>query len=197
MSAIGLVILAAGGSRRLGTPKQLLSYEGTSLLRRAAETAVASSCRPIVVVLGASAAQCLPELNDLPVSTVENAQWSEGMGSSIRLGLIAVQTQSPEPLDAVVLMLCDQPLLTAVTLEALVAEYRSTACRLAASEYGEDCGVPALFDCSLFPELLRLDGAQGAKQILRRYPAETHRISFADGAVDIDTRRDCEQFVRP
>ena len=190
MSAIGIVLLAAGGSTRLGSPKQLLQYEGRSLLRRAAETAAASSCRPIIVVLGAQAALCAQELHGLPVSAVENTDWAEGMGSSLRLGVKTLLAASPLPLDAVLVMLCDQPLLTVATLKALTAEYEATACRIVASEYGTILGVPALFDRSLFPPLLSLSRTQGAKQILHLHPDLIHKVAFAEGAVDIDTATD-------
>ena len=157
MSAIGIVLLAAGGSTRLGTPKQLLPYRGKSLLRWAAESAVASACRPIVAVLGASAEPCLRELHDLPIAITVNTDWTEGMGASLQLGLRALLTDSTSPLDAVIVMLCDQPLLTVGTLEALVDAYDTTSGRIIASEYGEVTGVPALFHNSLFPELLNLE----------------------------------------
>lgn len=196
MSSVGLVILAAGGSARLGTPKQLLRCADSSLLRRAAQCGVASSCRPVVVVLGASADPCRRELDDLPVVAVENAAWEEGMGASIRVGVQTLLSGCSDTLEAVVLMLCDQPLLTPQTLEALVAEYRASACQAVASEYGGAWGVPALFDRSLFPDLLSLTGAEGAKQILRR-AGNVHTIPFADGAVDIDTAADYAQWGGP
>ncbi|MCW3100168.1 MAG: 4-diphosphocytidyl-2C-methyl-D-erythritol synthase [Chthonomonadaceae bacterium] len=196
MPTIGLILLAAGGSTRLGTPKQLLPYAGKTLLRRAAETAVDSACRPIQVVLGAAAEQCVLELRDLPLSTVVNEEWVEGMGSSLRLGLETLLSASPVPLDAVIVMLCDQPLLTVGTLNALAAAYATTSCPIIASQYGEVSGVPALFDRSLFPELLDLSGAQGAKQIFGHHADQTHKIAFPDGAVDIDTAADYTRLRR-
>ena len=196
MSTIGIVILAAGGSARLGTPKQLLPYQGVSLLRRAADTALASSCAPVVVVLGASFERCLLELQDLPLLTVENRSWKDGMGSSLRLGMERLIGAAPDALDAVILMLCDQPHLPVAVIEALVAEYRATGCQIAASEYGSTLGVPALFDRALFPELQTLRGAQGAKQILQRYPDRIHKLAFAGGEIDIDTAADYADLNR-
>ncbi len=195
MPTIGLLLLAAGSSSRMGRPKQLEKYQGVSLLRRAAQTAVASACQPIMVVLGAEADHCLPEIDDLPLSSVENHAWSEGMGSSLHFGLEALLKASSLPLDAVLIMLCDQPLLTVSTLSALIREYEATSCRIVASEYGESLGVPALFDRSLFPELLALAGTQGAKQILHRYPDQIHKIAFEDGALDIDTAADLTRLA--
>lgn len=196
MSTIGVVILAAGGSTRLGTPKQLLQYQGVSLLRRAATTALASVCTPVVVVLGASFERCLLELKDLPLLTVENSSWEDGMGSSLRLGMERLLGAGPDSLDAVVIMLCDQPLLTVAVLEALVAEYRATGCQIAASKYGQALGVPALFDRSLFPELRALAGTQGAKRILQRYPDRIHQLAFPGGEIDIDTAADYADLSR-
>jgi molybdenum cofactor cytidylyltransferase len=190
MPTIGLILLAAGGSTRLGTPKQLLQYDGKTLLRRAAETALTSTCRPIQVVLGASAEQCVLELRDLPLSTVVNEAWVEGMGSSLRLGLETLLSASPAPPDAVIVMLCDQPLLTVGILDALAEAYATISSPIIASQYGEVSGVPALFDRSLFPELLHLSGAQGAKQIIGRHADQMHQVPFPDGAVDIDTAAD-------
>ena len=85
MSSVGIVILAAGASTRMGTPKQLLCYAGKSLLRRAAETALASQGQPVVVVLGAAGEHCRPELEGLPVRIVENPDWEQGMSASLRL----------------------------------------------------------------------------------------------------------------
>jgi len=147
-----------------------------------------------MVVLGAHAEECCLELRDLPVSIVVNTGWTEGMGASLRLGMTSLLKESPSPLDAVLVMLCDQPLLTVGTLEGLINAYDTTDSRIIASMYGEAVGVPALFHSSLFPELLNLNGAQGAKQILLRYPHETHKVDFNGGGIDIDTAADYERL---
>jgi len=84
---VGIIVLAAGGSTRMGVPKQLLLYRRQSLLRRAMETAVATVCRPVVVVLGANAGRLCDEAKQLPVHVAENKRWKEGMSSSIQLGM--------------------------------------------------------------------------------------------------------------
>lgn len=187
---IGLIILAAGASTRLGTPKQLLPYEGKSLLRHAAETALASSCRPLVVVLGSNPAPLRLELEGLPVHCVENPDWEQGMGSSIRAGMKALLAASGPEREAALFMLCDQPHVSAALIDALIAAYRQTVSPLVASEYGGTLGVPALFDRSLFSELSLLNGAEGAKQILQRHRAQAIGIPFPKGTVDIDTPED-------
>jgi molybdenum cofactor cytidylyltransferase len=188
---IGVAVLAAGASVRMGRPKQLLRLGGRSLLRRAAEEAVGSGCAPVVVVLGAEAERLGPELHGLPVGVVLNARWAEGMSTSVRAGLEALQGHGVE---AAILMLCDQPFVAAPLLRRLAATYREGR-RLVACEYGGTLGVPALFDPTLFPELLALQGDRGARQVIAAHAAEAGRIPFPEGAVDLDTVEDYARHV--
>ena len=190
---VGLVILAAGASARLGQPKQLLPYRGRTLLRHAAETAVASNCRPVVVVLGAHVAQLEGEVQDLPVHVAENPRWILGMSTSLHAGLGLLTTLQPE-VGAAVITLCDQPLLSVRTIHALVKAHRDARHLIVASEYGGVLGVPALFDRTLFGELLALTGTDGAKQIIARHPADVCGVPFPEGAMDIDTPEDYDQL---
>lgn len=187
--AIAIIILAAGESARMGQAKQLLPYRGTTLLRHTVENALAIPGAHIVVVLGAFAEEIRPTLEGLPVEIVENPAWSTGMGSSLRTGLEAVLSASSETA-AAIFLLCDQPLLSPVNLDALIQTHRETGAAIVASEYGDVLGVPALFHRSLFPELLGLDGGEGAKKIISRHRDKAIGIPFADGAVDIDTPGD-------
>src|SRR5919202_6946675 len=115
-STVGLLILAAGASSRMGTPKQLLPYRGRSFVRHIVEVTIASVCQPIAVVLGANAERIKPEISHLPVQIVENQQWTEGMSSSIRAGLEALLTTN-QNLDAVAIALCDQPFFSSQLLD--------------------------------------------------------------------------------
>ena len=186
MPDIALILLAAGASARLGRPKQLLAYRGRSLLRHAAEAAVESVCRPVLVVLGAEAERMRPELDGLPVQIFENVDWAQGMASSLCAGLRAV----PEDAEGAVVILCDQPLLTGDVIDALVTACGESRAPVAASEYGGTLGVPALFGRALFPELAALTGAEGAKQVILRHAADAARVPFPGGLVDIDTPDD-------
>jgi molybdenum cofactor cytidylyltransferase len=193
MRPVGLVILAAGGSSRLGQPKQLLEYRGRSLLRHVAEAAVGSHCRPIVVVLGAQASQLEAELRALPVHVAENPHWARGMATSLRRGLATLEAIDGG-IGAAVILLSDQPLVSARTIDALVEAWRTVGKRIIASEYAGVVGVPALFDRSLFPELLALDGEAGARRIIAGHAEEVHRLPFPGGILDIDTPEDCERL---
>ena len=193
--SVGCIILAAGASRRMGEPKQLLMYEGKSLLRRATETALQSACRPVVVVLGAHSDRLRDEVSDLPVVVVENPGWSEGMGASIRAGVAALQSAAEE-VEAAVLMFCDQPLITPRIVDELTAVYGKTCPLAVASEYGGTCGVPALFSRRLFSELNSLEGAEGAKQIIKRHRGRVLCIAVPEGVMDVDTPADYERLEK-
>ncbi|HWZ60969.1 MAG TPA: nucleotidyltransferase family protein [Gemmatimonadaceae bacterium] len=183
---IGVVILAAGGSSRLGTPKQLLNIGGDTLLGRAARTALASGVDRVVVVLGAHADACRQALAGLPLDLVVHPQWAEGQASSIHAGLTRLQAIAPA---AAIIMLCDQPRISPPVIAALIDRYRVTGARVVSSRYASAAlGPPALFDKSVFDDLLALTGDAGAKRIIAANLAEA--ISFPDGDVDIDTEAD-------
>lgn len=218
-STVGLIILAAGASTRMGTPKQLLSYRGRSFVRHIVEVAIcadslgvatlsqqrgalraprnafaiASVCQPIAVVLGAHMERIKPEINHLPVQLVENQQWAEGMSSSIRVGLAALLAMN-QNLEAVAIALCDQPFVSSQTLDQIVEAYRFTGKPIIASEYAGTLGVPVLFHRTLFSELMALKNTQGAKQVIRKNIDKVFSVPFPEGAIDIDTPNDYDQL---
>ena len=193
-AGVGAVVLAAGASSRMGRPKQTLSYRGESLLRRAALAALGAGCRPVVVVTGANAEPSRRELEGLDVREVFNPLWETGMASSIRAGVEALISAAPDA-DAVVLLLCDQPHVTADVISRLVDAERADGSPLVASVYGGSFGVPALFGRALFAELTRLEGAAGAKQVIKRHAAAAHFLPFPSGEVDVDTPDDFSRLT--
>ena len=182
--AVALLLLAAGASTRMGRPKQLLPYHGRTLLRHAAETAVAAGCAPIVLVTGALHDELLAEIVGLPILAERNLDWETGMASSIRAGLAAVAAAAPR---AVLVMLTDQPLVTPELLRQLIVQQQATQAPIVAAAYGETLGVPAIFDKSLLPELLKLQGAQGAGRLIARLGAAVGQVAFPAGLLDVDT----------
>jgi molybdenum cofactor cytidylyltransferase len=190
----GIVILAAGESSRMGEPKQLLDYRGRTLLRHAIDTALAIPDAPVVVVLGAHAAQIRARIRDPRILVAENPDWRDGMGGSLRVGLSALLAAHPETA-AAIFLLCDQPLLSSGMLRDLVAAHERTGCAIVASEYSEALGVPALFTREIFPELLALRGAGGARQLIRANPDKVASVPFPDGSVDLDTPADYRSLL--
>jgi molybdenum cofactor cytidylyltransferase len=193
-AGVGAVVLAAGLSSRMGTPKQLLKFQGQTLLRRAALAALGAGCRPVVVVTGAHAGRTREELRGLDVLEVSNALWESGMASSVRAGVDAL-LEADADASAVVLTLCDQPHVTSEIIAALVVAHQATGSLVVASEYGEGFGVPALFGRALFPELMRLEGREGAKRVIKRHAREARFVPFPGGETDVDTPDDFARLL--
>jgi len=189
-----IIILAAGASSRMGSPKQLLAYGGNNLLQHAIHEALGTGFSPVMVVLGAKENEIVPVIKNDDILIVENAEWEEGLGSSVRAGISTLIKQTPEP-DSVILMLCDQPFVTSTLLKQLVEIKAATNKNIVASMYRDTAGVPVLFDHSFFPELLLLRGQDGAKKLLLQYAEEVATILFPEGAVDIDTPEDYHTLV--
>ena len=185
----GAVILAAGESARMGTPKQLLPLDGQPLLVRAIEAALASAAWPVVVVLGAHEEKIRPVLARLPVLVADNPAWSEGMASSIRVGVTTLQ-QFSRALDAALVALCDQPTFSAATIAQLVAAQRSTGRSIVAARYAGRQGAPALFLREHFETLMHLTGEEGARALLNDSPARVAAVELPALALDLDTPAD-------
>ena len=181
---VGAAVLAAGASRRLGEPKQLALAGGVPLVRRAALAALACSCNEVAVVLGARASLVSAALDGLDVAHVFNAHWREGMAASIRA---AVGWARQRAHDALLLVLADQPRLTARHLERIVRAHGRGE-PLVASRYEGVLGVPALFASAEFGTLASLSGDVGARELLRS--RRVAPVDFRGGAFDVDTPRD-------
>lgn len=182
--AVALLLLAAGASTRMGRPKQLLPYRGRTLLRHAAETALASGCAPVVLVTGAVHEALAAEVADLPVRVVHNPAWPTGLASSIQVGLAAATETQPA---AYLIMLSDQPHVTPELLRQLVAHQQQTLAPVVAAAYGDALGVPAVFDQTLLPALHQLQGAQGANRLIASLGAAVGQVPFPAGLLDVDT----------
>lgn len=191
---IGAILLAAGSSSRLGEPKQFLRYRGETLIRRAVRAAVDAGCSPVVVVAGAAHERIMEELADLEVRVLHHAEWERGMGSSLRAGVEHALLHDPS-LDALLLMVCDQPHVTAEVLTALIAARIISPHFAAASAYSETFGVPVIFPRALFQKLAALPDDHGAKQLLRTLSEQITRVPFPDGSIDIDTPADAQRHL--
>lgn len=177
----GIVVLAAGGSSRMGEPKGLLAYEGTTLVARAARTAIDSGADEVVIVLGAETDALRSALEGLDVRIVVNAAWSEGMGGSIRTGIAGLT----DAVGSAVVVLADQPRITAAHLRALAAGLADAP--IVASAYDGVAGAPCAFARSEFGRLLALDGDIGARALVRSGAEPVVTIEFEGARTDVDT----------
>jgi molybdenum cofactor cytidylyltransferase len=194
MENVAAVVLAAGGSSRLGQPKQLLQFRGQSLLRRVVDAATEAGCWPVVVVIGAERERLKQELAETKELLVENETWERGIGNSIRAGLRTAISAYPKT-EAIIVLSCDQPLVDAKTIVALNSKYVETKKPIIASSYAETLGIPALFARSYFDELFVLDDDAGAKQIILNHRGDVVEFPFPEGAIDIDTPADYEKLL--
>jgi len=194
MAHVGIVVLAAGGSSRLGSPKQLLVFDGQTLLRHTLEVATQANPEAVVVVLGAHMQRMETEVGGLHVHVVENPGWQEGIASSIRCGVDAICKQMPH-CKAVIMMLCDQLFVTVELLHNLVKGAQEDAVLIAACRYGGVTGVPALFKKDLFRELQQLEGDTGARALMRKHEDRMVAVHFAEGEADIDTPEDYSRLL--
>lgn len=185
----GAVILAAGPSSRMGTPKQLLKLDGKPLVVRAAEAALASPAWPVVVVLGADAEKIRPALGRLPVLIAENPAWSEGMAASLRTGVTTLR-QFSRALDGMLVALCDQPAFSADVIAQLVAAQRTTGRSVVAAHYAGRNGAPALFLREHFPALAALTGEEGARALLNGDASRVAAVDLPALELDLDTPGD-------
>jgi molybdenum cofactor cytidylyltransferase len=192
---IGLVLLAAGASSRMKEPKQLLAFDGRSMLRRAVETALSSVCSPVVVVLGANYERTRAEIEDLPVAINFNADWAKGLSSSIGTGLKSLLELDRATAGAL-FALADQPLVGAAHLDRFVEVFTATRSLVVAARYRETTGVPALFAAEIFDELAALSGDRGAKALIEKYRARLATIDLPEAALDIDTPDDYRDLTR-
>ena len=144
---IAAVVLAAGGSTRLGRPKQLVPIDGEPLVRRAARAALDAGCRPVMVVIGAEADAVGAAVADLPVLRVGNPRWADGVGTSIACGVSAAAAHRPA---GCIVLPCDQPRLTAGVLATLIDRFRDGGFSAVACTYGGTTGSPVLFAPELF-----------------------------------------------
>jgi molybdenum cofactor cytidylyltransferase len=188
-----IVILAAGASTRLGRPKQLLTWQGKTLLQHAVQTALTITTQPVVVT-GCNADQLAAGLNHTQVHIVFNPDWELGIASSIRYGLQALLDRTPAP-DQVIFMVCDQPFVSAELLLDLINERQKSQRSIVASSYAGTLGIPALFDKSMFPQLLDLQGDMGAKKLIQGHPDEVAFVEFPQGNIDIDTELEYEKLT--
>jgi molybdenum cofactor cytidylyltransferase len=190
-SEVGIVLLAAGSSSRMGQNKMKLSYRGIPLIERALQAALNSVADYTVVVTGANREQNDPLIKQFDVKVVFNKKWESGIGSSVKCGLKRM-LEINKNLNAVIISVCDQPHLSSEIFDRMIASYVSSGKKIVASIYGGTKGVPVLYDRIFFPDLMSIPDEHGAKQYLVENASEQTlaTVDFTGGEVDIDTLED-------
>jgi molybdenum cofactor cytidylyltransferase len=180
------IVLAAGASRRFGSPKQLVRLDGRPLMHTVVSRAVEVAGHSVTVVLGANAAELAPLLRHSTASIVINRDWDEGLASSIRAGIARL----PGSCGGVMLVLADQAAVTAEDLRRLAGAWRRQPAYIVAAQYGATLGAPAIFPSSSFRDLAELRGDRGASVLFHRNPDRVVRVPMESAALDIDTPED-------
>jgi CTP:molybdopterin cytidylyltransferase MocA len=191
--AIAGIILAAGESRRFGSPKQTAILGGESLLHRAVRAAMAACLDPVIVVLGEDARTMAATIADIDNAVIViNEAWRSGQSSSLRTG---VQEAERRGCDAIAITLVDQPLVEQESLLRLISMF-DDGHRVVAAEYNDVLGVPALIGAEFFQELLMIDGDQGAGKWIRAREKRVTPVPMPEAAIDIDSPDDLEKLRR-
>jgi len=189
-----IIILAAGSSSRLGQPKQLLKYDGRSLLQIAIDAAEQSDAHDKVLVLGADAEEIKKDIKLKSIYLTVNQGWGLGMSKSLEVALKQLLENNPE-LDQVLVLLCDQPYVTSSLLNAMIATQKSSGKGIVACKYQDTLGVPVLFNKKYFEELMDLSGQKGAKKLIYEHDDDLATVFFPEGKIDIDTKEDYDQLL--
>lgn len=193
MENIGIIVLAAGSSSRMGKPKQLLSVNGQPLLLHVVDHALSTSAQEVLVVLGSQPDLHADLLESYPVDIVINYTWEKGIGNSIKAGVRSLINRN-KSIDAILIMVSDQPVITYEYLLHLINTFNHSEKSIVASSYCDTLGVPAIFSKEHFGQLLELEDSQGAKVVIIKNKDSVHAMDCPQGAIDLDTPEDYYRF---
>lgn len=180
---LSIIILAAGASERLGRPKQLVLYNGKSLLRRTIDNAESLAPREILVVTGANAEAVRNEAQKTTAKCIHNPAWKNGMGTSIASGALAIEGTA----DGMMILLCDQWRIVAEDLQQLISAWHADPTLIICSRTNNRCGPPVIFPSSCFQDLHRLGGDSGAHSIIEAHGDLVKPVVLQNAASDLDT----------
>ncbi|WP_316826211.1 nucleotidyltransferase family protein [Pedobacter miscanthi] len=189
-----IIILAAGNSSRLGKPKQLLTYNGFTLLDIVIKEALKTTFRPVIVVLGAYAAEIIKSSHHPEITYVNNQEWEKGMSSSIATGLKTALILNLE-IENAIIAVADQVHISSEIFETLVQTKQKSHKNIVTCAYAQTLGTPVLFNKNYFEELLKLNGQSGAKSLIQKHIDDAVSIHFEMGKIDIDTEKDYNNLI--
>ena len=195
MTNIPHILLAAGTSRRMGEPKQLLKWGNKSLIQFQVETILPTTDK-VYVILGAYAERIQPLLKNYNVELIQFNQWEKGMGDSLAYGIQQICKSNPN-IDGFLISLIDQPLVSASHYSAMRARFEKGKNQIIASESDSGwVGVPVLFDAYYSAQLQSLSGEEGAKVILKKNTVNTIAIKAGHTLIDMDTPEVYQKLVK-
>jgi molybdenum cofactor cytidylyltransferase len=186
------VLLAAGGSSRMGRPKQLLRVEGEALVTRMARRLIGLEPASVMVVTGSASQAVNDQLSGLPIQIVHNPRWEEGMASSLATGV----KNLPAEIEGVLIMLCDQWQVGLADLQQLVQAWNADISQIAAACWHDEgrqvIGPPAIFPRDLFEELTTLKGDRGARAVIEKHRDRASFLAMKNARFDLDEPTDLE-----
>lgn len=188
-----ILIIAAGASVRLGSPKQLLPWGNTTLLGNTVKQALKTGIENVNLVLGADFEQVEASVSKYKLNVHNHANWQQGMGSSIAYGVAQILQQEKE-VEAILILLADQPLIDSAFINKLLQCYEQHPQHITATSYGNRRGVPALFPKVFFSELVQLKGDEGARKLLNNITTPIITIDAGNKLADIDTLEDYQKL---
>jgi len=185
------LLMAAGGSKRLQSPKQLLTWQSDYLINYIIKIATASKIHQLKVILGSQAENIRKVITSQSIGILINPEWESGLSSSIRTGITCLD----ESVDAALIMLVDQPYISVELLNRMIDSFIETKTEIVAPKVGRQQMTPVLFSKMLFPELLLLSGDKGAKELLKKYPVEWVDWKDRKLLIDIDSMEDYRKIT--
>lgn len=193
LKKIAGIILAAGGSTRMGVPKLTLEWHGSPLIHWVVRITLAAGCSPVIVVTGANAGAVEESLAELPVQFAHNPNWENGQSTSVRTGIEALS----KDVDAAVIMLGDQPQIPLNVIQTLISLFgeETPPPPILVTAIGEKRANPVLFDRAMFPVLTGLEGDAGARTIFSRYPVQLIPFDNPDLKLDVDSPEDYRRLM--
>lgn len=189
---LSVVILAAGASRRLGHPKQLVKYKGEPLIQRAIQSAEAISPHEILVITGADVEAVQTEVRKTNAQSVNNPDWNEGMGTSIAKGAQSIDGKS----QGLMILLCDQWRIGPEDLQLLVKTWHKDPRQIICSATADRCGPPIIFPAGCLQDLSMLTGDHGAHSVMDRHQQLVSRVTLKNAAFDLDTPSQLQQLSK-
>lgn len=195
-SNIAVIILAAGASKRMETPKQLLNWGSETLISNAIQKALKLNTDEVIVVLGANYELIKDEIQDFPITILYNTDWELGLGKSIAYS-VNYLLEKKSKIDGVLIKLVDQPFITVDYLNELILNFSTTNKQIIATLYDhKKVGVPAIFDKMYFKKLSHLNDDYGAKSIMRKNESSIKALPPPVKNVDLDFKEDYEKFYK-